>query len=220
MSKIVENYAQVLKDVSLLSKDKVTVVVVSKNQSVESMETLYRNGVLDFGENRVAEALLKKEQLPGDVRLHLIGPLQKNKVRKAVGNFVLIHSVDSFELAQKISEVSKEKECQTSILLQINISKEASKQGLTEDECLSQFEKFNSLESIDIQGLMTMAPLTEDTEFIRQTFRKLKALLDKINQQRSLKNPLKELSMGMSHDYKIALEEGATIVRVGSLIFN
>lgn len=186
----------------------VKLVAVTKNVPVEDISLVYELGCRDFGENRVQDALPKIEELPPDIRWHFIGTLQKNKVKKVVGNFALIHSVDSVELAQEISKQGID----TSILLQVNTSGEESKQGFTEDEFRRDLAMIQKMPYIQVKGLMTMAPLTEDVDQIRMCFRRLRELRDELG--------LKELSMGMSHDYKIAIEEGATIVRIGSAIFS
>lgn len=195
-------------DVILHIPKNVKLVVVTKNVPVEDISLVYELGCRDFGENRVQDALPKIEELPPDIRWHFIGTLQKNKVKKVVGNFALIHSVDSVELAQEISKQGID----TSILLQVNTSGEESKQGFTEDEFRRNLAMIQKMPYIQVKGLMTMAPLTEDVDQIRMCFRRLRELRDELG--------LKELSMGMSHDYKIAIDEGATIVRIGSAIFS
>ncbi len=195
-------------DVILHIPKNVKLVAVTKNVPVEDISLVYELGCRDFGENRVQDALPKIEELPPDIRWHFIGTLQKNKVKKVVGNFALIHSVDSVELAQEISKQGID----TSILLQVNTSGEESKQGFTEDEFRRDLAMIQKMPYIQVKGLMTMAPLTEDVDQIRMCFRRLRELRDELG--------LKELSMGMSHDYKIAIDEGATIVRIGSAIFS
>jgi pyridoxal phosphate enzyme (YggS family) len=179
-------------------------VAVTKGHSWDECQPLYREGIRDFGENRLQEALPKMEEAPVDARWHFIGTLQKNKVNKVAGRFALIHSVDSFELAEKISKTAPQ-----DILLQVNIRH---RHGFTPDELRKSFEALRALPNLSIQGLMTMAPDTEDTAIIRDTFRTLRKLRDELG--------LKELSMGMSHDWQIALEEGATLLRIGTLLFN
>lgn len=186
---------------------KAKLVVVTKNQPISKVLEVYQAGCRDFGENRIQEALLKIGEVPADVHWHFIGTLQKNKVNKAIGKFALIHSVDSYALAEKISQSGGAK-----ILLQVNTSGEVSKHGLSIEEWRPSLESLFSLPNLQIEGLMTMAPLTEDTAIIRQTFRKLRLFAEELK--------LPELSMGMSHDFEIALEEGATLVRIGSALFN
>lgn len=198
------NYLEIVKQIPA----NVSLIVVSKTASVEAIRQVYDLGCLDFGENRVQDALAKRDVLPKDIRWHFIGTLQKNKVKKVVGHFALIHSVDSVELAE---EISKHK-VPTDILLQVNTSGEASKQGFTPDDLVKNLSSIQQLPYITVKGLMTMAPLTEDKEVIRKCFRDLRILRDRFG--------LQELSMGMSHDYQIAIEEGATMVRIGTAIFS
>lgn len=185
----------------------VKLIVVTKNIPVESIQSVYELGCRDFGENRVQEALPKIEEMADDIRWHFIGTLQKNKVKKVVGRFDLIHSVDSFELAQEISKQGID----TKILLQVNTSGEESKQGFSPGEIEKKLPLIQKLPFVQVQGLMTMAPLTENVAEIRSCFRSLRELRDR--------HGLQELSMGMSHDYMMAIEEGATMVRIGSAIF-
>lgn len=189
----------------------ITVIAVSKQRSLAEIDEVYSQGCRNFGENRIPEVLEKISQAPSDINWHFIGPLQKNKVNKAIGHFALIHSVDTPELAEKIDHTSFEKEVKTSILLQVNTSGEMSKQGLNPEEWRTHLEKVFLLKNIEVKGLMTMAPLTEDLEWIRRTFRALRKFGEE------LKLPL--LSMGMSHDYEIAIEEGANLLRIGTAIF-
>ncbi len=191
----------------------ITLLVVSKKHSVEEIAQLYSQGARDFGETRVQEALPKIEELPKDIRWHFIGTVQKNKISKIVGNFVLIHSVDSLEVADKISQTSLQRGVVTNVLLEANTSGEKSKAGLTPSAWKGCFTDLLELKGIQVQGLMTMAPLTEDRECIRETFRQLRLLRE------DLRAELPILSMGMSGDFPLAIEEGATIVRIGRAIF-
>ncbi len=187
-------------------------VAVSKKRSVEEIQHFYDLGVRDFGESRVQEALAKMEQLPSDIRWHFIGRLQKNKVAKIVGLFVLIHSVDGPELAYYLSQASEKKDLRQDILLQVNTSGESSKQGLTPEEWKAEYDKVRSFPGIRIRGLMTMAPLDADESTLRQVFSSLRQLKEQLQ--------LTELSMGMSQDYPVAVEQGATLVRIGSALFD
>lgn len=202
------NYIKILQEIP----KNVQVVAVSKYRSLDQIQALYEAGCRDFGENRVNEALEKSPNLPSDIKWHFIGSLQKNKVNKVIGRFHLIHSVDTFELAEKISKASQEANLITSILLQVNTSGEISKQGLSIEEWRHLYNKTSQLEGINIKGLMTMAPLTQDEDVIRNTFRQLKQFSDE------LKLPI--VSMGMSQDYKIAIQEGATLLRIGTALFS
>lgn len=196
----------------------ITLVAVTKQVDWQAALSLYQLGQRDFGESRIPEALMKKNSLPNDCRWHFIGKLQSNKVRKAVGAFSLIHSIDSYSLAETVSQVSRELGCTTSILLQANTSGEASKQGLSPKEWQKCFQEVLTLPGIAVQGLMTMAPLDADEEEIRASFRKLRQLRDEMNGTYAA--GLRHLSMGMSRDFKIAIEEGATLLRIGSALYN
>lgn len=197
----------------------IQLVAVSKTYPIELIQEAYQANCRDFGENRVQESLQKIPLLPSDIRWHFIGTLQANKVNKVVGTFHLIHSVDSVELACKISAASQKRGVVTPILLEVNTSGEESKHGLNEEEWLMHLKEIDQLPNICLKGLMTMAPLTDDRERIRSCFRSLRQLRDKFKTQ--LKDPaqFEELSMGMSHDYEIAIQEGATLLRIGTALF-
>lgn len=193
----------------------ILLLAVSKGHSWSEVESVYREGCRDFGENRVQEALPKIEEAPKDVLWHFIGNLQLNKVRKIIGKFVLIHSVDTPELARRIAQCSQESGVVTAILLQVNTSGESTKSGLSVEQWRQEIDALLLLPGIRIKGLMTMAPLEALEDEVRDCFRKLRDFRDEL----SIKTPLPYLSMGMSHDYRIAIEEGATILRVGSALF-
>lgn len=205
---IKENYLKIKSEIP----DGVLLVVVSKGRSIDEMLQCYEAGARDFGENRLEEFLQKKEILPKDIHWHMIGTIQSKKVPKVVGQFDLIHSVDSLELARKIDS----KGIQTKILLEANTSGEASKHGLTPEEWITAYDEIKKLNNISVEGLMTMAPYTDDTNLIRNCFKNLRKLRDTLS---SKDRPMTLLSMGMSHDWRIAIEEGSTIVRIGSSIF-
>ncbi len=194
----------------------VTVIAVSKRRTVEEIQKFYDEGYRHFGENRLDEALEKQQKLPSDIQWHFIGSLQRKKVSKVIGHFSLIHSVDSLELAQKISSSSAPQI--TRILLQVNTSGESSKHGFTPDTIKTLFTQILSLPHLQVDGLMTMAPHTGDTQPIRSCFRALRLLRDQLQQLSG--EPLPHLSMGMSNDYPIAVEEGATLLRLGSALFS
>ena len=191
----------------------ISLVVVSKNHPLEAVLELYQAGCRDFGENRVQEALPKIALAPDEINWHFIGTLQTKKIPRVLGKFSCIHSVDSFYLAEEISKRSQNK---TPILLQMNTSGETTKHGLTPVECQNEMDKILSLPNLDVQGFMTMAPLTEDTEIIRNCFASLREFRNQMEVEHKRSFP--HLSMGMSHDYPIAIEEGATILRIGSAI--
>lgn len=197
----------------------VTLVAVTKKVSWQTASILYQQGQRDFGEGQVAEALAKQQQAAHHCRWHFIGHLQKNKVRKVIGKFSLIHSVDSLGLAEKLSLASQEAGLITSILLQANTSGELSKQGLNPDEWRRCFEQVLGLEGISVKGLMTMAPLVDDEAILHDCFSKLRQLRDELRLMAGEKADLPHLSMGMSRDFKIAIGEGATLVRIGTALF-
>jgi pyridoxal phosphate enzyme (YggS family) len=196
--------------------DKAALVAVSKTKPIEDIRALYDLGQRDFGENYVQELVDKYEQLPKDIRWHFIGHLQSNKV-KYIAPFVhLIHGVDSFNLLKEIDKQAKKNDRIIDCLLQIHIAQEDTKFGLNEIELVEVLSKANELKSIQIKGLMGMASLTGDNEKIKEEFHHLK----KIYSQFTMHNPqFNILSMGMSSDYLIALQEGSNMVRVGSLLF-
>lgn len=191
----------------------ITLVAVTKHHSVQEIKDLYDAGCRVFGENKLQEALPKIQEMPADCSWHMIGTLQKNKVRKAIESFMLIESVDNPELAEKISSVSQELGQVTPVLLQVNVSEEKSKHGLSINDWKEAYPRVKELPGIRIDGLMTMAPFIDDKPYIRRCFSRLRRLRDE------LPGIGHHLSMGMSHDYKEAIAEGATIVRIGSLLF-
>ncbi|MBS0650698.1 MAG: YggS family pyridoxal phosphate-dependent enzyme [Verrucomicrobia bacterium] len=193
------------------SPSDIALIAVTKYASLEALQEAYAMGLRTFGESRIPTALDKMAQLPSDIAWHFIGHLQSNKVAKAIGRFALIHSMDSLDLAKKISSASVQQNCTTPILLQVNTSGETSKQGFTPDSCRGHFLELSQLPGITIQGLMTMAPLTDDEKVVRSCFSRLRSLRDELK--------LRHLSMGMSHDFPIAIEEGATLLRIGSALF-
>lgn len=194
----------------------ITLVAVSKGQSVEKIQELYFLGVRDFAENRVPEALEKMEQLPSDIRWHFIGKLQKNKISKMLGRFALVHSVDTPELAQKISEASLKAHVCTHVLLQANTSGERAKGGLVPEEWEEHYPDTLSYKGIEMHGLMTMAPLTGDEAVIRHCFSQLARLEQRLEKRGG---NLTILSMGMSQDFSLAIQEGATLIRIGAALF-
>lgn len=202
--------------------EQVKLIAVSKTYLAENILEAYQTGHKIYGENKVQELVEKHEQLPKDIEWHLIGHLQSNKV-KYIASFVsLIHSVDSLKLLQEINKQALKNNKVISCLLQIYIASEETKFGLSEEECLALIHSsaFKELNNIKIVGLMGMASNTEDTNQIKKEFSQLKKFFDQISSTTKLPNiEWKELSMGMSSDYKIAIEEGSTMIRVGSSIF-
>lgn len=199
----------------------VLLLAVSKTKPESDIMQAYEIGCRDFGENKVQEMVRKYEQLPKDIRWHLIGHLQTNKV-KYIASFVsLIHSVDSFNLLETINKESRKVGRVIPCLLQFHIATEETKFGLTLDEA-RQFldtDAFKTLEHVSIHGVMGMASFTDNKDQVRQEFHHLKSIFDILHTDYFPNDTFKELSMGMSEDYPIAIEEGSTIVRVGSSIF-
>ncbi|AHM59534.1 alanine racemase domain-containing protein [Flammeovirgaceae bacterium 311] len=207
---------------NILNNENVTLIAVSKTHPFELVLEAYSEGVKNFGENKVQEMVDKFEQLPKDINWHMIGHLQRNKV-KYIASFVhLIHSVDSERLLQEIDKQGQKVGRVINCLLQVHIAKEETKFGLSEEELFALLNnpEIQQLRHVQITGLMGMATNTGDGELIRQEFRYLKSLFEQIKLNYQLGNiTMHELSMGMSSDYTIALEEGTTMVRVGSAIF-
>jgi PLP dependent protein len=197
----------------------VTLVVVSKTHPAEKVQEIYDTGHRIFGENKVQELVGKYEQLPNDIEWHLIGHLQTNKVKYIAPFVSLIHSVDSLRLLNEIDRAGKKNNRSINCLLQVYIAREETKFGLSFEECtaLITSPEFTSLNNVKIVGLMGMASNTEDREVIRKEFRSLKNYFEKVRSE-YLKD-IEVLSMGMSSDYRIAIEEGSTTIRVGSTIF-
>jgi PLP dependent protein len=200
------------------SHEEISIIFVSKYCSLESMESAYQEGCTMFGESRLQEAIPKIHSFPHPCQWHYIGPLQRNKVAKVIGFFDLIHSVDSFELAQKIAIESASQNIRTSILLQVNVSGEKTKHGLSPIEWENRLTQLNNLPNLSIEGLMTMAPFTQDTGIIRACFSTLSQCREQWKPLMNTPDAFKHLSMGMSNDYLIAIEEGATLLRIGSAI--
>jgi pyridoxal phosphate enzyme (YggS family) len=195
---------------------------VSKTQPVEKVQEAYDAGQRIFGENKIQEMVPKHEALPKDIEWHMIGHLQSNKVKYISPFVALIHSVDSLSLLEEINRQGRKANRQIPCLLQVFIADEETKFGFSESEVheLLQSEKLLSLQNISIQGLMGMATFTEDKTKIRDEFRGLKKFFDHLHSQKLPPHvAMKELSMGMSGDYDIAMEEGSTLIRVGTAIF-
>lgn len=201
------------------SRKEVTLIAVSKTKPVEMLQTIYDAGSRDFGENKVQEMCDKIEQLPTDIRWHMIGHLQTNKVKYIVGRVSLIHSVDSLHLAQEIEKQAAKLDVIVPILIEVNIAEEESKFGIHKEETISLVRELAALPHIRIQGLMTIAPYVENPEDNRAYFRGIKQLSVDIARENIDNVSMDCLSMGMTGDYEVAIEEGATMVRVGTGIF-
>jgi len=192
--------------------DDVNIIVVTKYHTVEETLEAYEAGVRDFGENRIEGFLEKREALPEDANVHFIGTLQSRKVKDIAGSMTHLHSLDRESVAKKIEQHADD---EVKCFVQVNVSEESSKHGLTVDEVQPFIEKLTPYGKVKVIGLMTMAPLTEDSEVLNTTFGRLKELRDELQQTYP---EITELSMGMSNDYKIALDHGATYIRIGSKI--
>ena len=200
-------------------RDEVTLIAVSKTKPVSLLEEAYQAGARDFGENKVQEMMDKIPVLPEDIKWHMIGHLQRNKVKYLIGKTTLIHSVDSMRLAEEISRLSTKNNVTTDILIEVNIAEEESKFGTSRDEAISLVEEVSGLSGIRICGLMTIAPYVDDPEDNRKYFREIKKLSVDIANRNIDNVSMSILSMGITGDYEVAIEEGATMVRVGTGIF-
>ncbi|MGZ4965545.1 MAG: YggS family pyridoxal phosphate-dependent enzyme [Chthoniobacterales bacterium] len=197
--------------------DDLQLIAVSKKQDAEKVRAAFDAGQAIFGESRVQEARAKITLLPSAVRWQFIGHLQKNKIRHALPLFELFHSIDSLDLAQAMERIADEEGVRPRVLLEVNVAGEGSKIGFAPDKLREQMETLLGLVRLNIEGLMCIPPLAPDAEDSRPYFVMLRELRDEL--EREFKMKLAELSMGMSHDYEVAIEEGATLVRVGTAIF-
>ena len=198
------------------------IIAVTKYYYVSAIEDAYRAGLRDFGEARINDAIAKIESLSDEIRrnarFHFIGHVQTNKVDKVVKYFDCIQSVDSLHLAEAVSKSAQKQDKIQKILLQANISGEVQKFGFEEEELISEFEKIKSLQNIEIEGLMCMAPLDAEENVLDDVFSRARQLRDKLNKEFDMN--MTELSMGMSNDYVYAVCNGATMIRIGRLLFN
>ena len=198
----------------------VQLVAVTKYAQPAWIERLIERGIRDLGESRPQQLVQRASQFAADVHWHLIGHLQRNKVKPVLLQTVLIHSVDSLRLLERISEVAAELSLRPRVLLEVNVAGEASKDGLPAAVLRSQWPAFQAVLHVEIVGLMTMAPQADDPEAARPVFRGLRQLRDELATTAAPHVRLTELSMGMSGDFAVAIEEGATIVRIGSRLFD
>lgn len=201
------------------SRDEVTLIAVSKTKPVSDIEEVLTTGILDYGENKVQELTDKYEVLPSNIRWHMIGHLQRNKVKYLINKVVMIHSVDSLRLAEQIEQEAGKCNTVVNVLIEVNVAGEASKFGTTCSDTIDLVTAIAKLPHIKIKGLMTVAPFTEDAEENRIYFQKLRQLSVDIKSKNIDNVDMDELSMGMTGDYEVAIEEGATMVRVGTGIF-
>jgi pyridoxal phosphate enzyme (YggS family) len=189
---------------------------VTKTFGPDVVDRLVAAGVRDVAENRIQEFLEKRPLVSGDCRWHLVGTLQRNKAVKAIGEFELVHSVDRIKLARTLSRLGEERGITTRILLEVNTSGEMTKHGFAPGEAEGEAAEIASLPCLSLEGLMTIGPFTDDQQVVRRSFRMLRGLRERIAS--SLGMDLRHLSMGMSDDFEIAIEEGATIVRLGRVL--
>ncbi len=200
-------------------RSEVTLIAVSKTKPVETLQEAYDLGVRVFGENKVQEMEDKYESLPRDIQWHLIGHLQRNKVKYIIDKAVLIHSVDSLRLAQTIEKEAEKHDLTAHILIEVNVAREESKFGIFPEDLENLVDKIAKLPHIQVDGLMTIAPFVPDPEENRPVFRELRKLSVDISAKKVDNVNMSVLSMGMTNDYQVAIEEGATMVRVGTGIF-
>ncbi|MBC8599656.1 YggS family pyridoxal phosphate-dependent enzyme [Lachnospiraceae bacterium BX10] len=199
--------------------EEVALIAVSKTKPLSMLQEAYEAGARDFGENKVQEILEKYPEMPEDARFHMIGHLQTNKVKQVVGKAVLIHSVDSLHLAEKIEQEAAKRDLTADILLEVNVAREESKFGLMLEEVIPLLEEVKNLPHVRVRGLMTIAPNVENPEENRKHFKKLYQLYVDIKSKNIDNGTMSVLSMGMTGDFEVAVEEGATMIRVGTGIF-
>ena len=220
-----ENLSKVESDIRMACKkcgrdrSEITLIAVSKTKPVNMLQEIYDERVRDFGENKAQEICEKYGQLPDDIRWHMIGHMQRNKVKSVIDKVCLIHSMDTYRLAEEINIQAKKHRLVMPVLLQVNISGEQSKSGVAREDALLLAEEVSRLENLRIEGLMTIAPFVENPEDNRIYFREMKQLAVDIERKNLDNVSMEVLSMGMTGDYMVAIEEGATMIRVGTGIF-
>lgn len=223
MNSIAENVERVREQIAEAAKksgrsaDDIELVAISKTHDAARVREAIEADQTLFGESRVQEARMKIPELPSNIRWHFVGHLQKNKIRYALPLFELIHSVDSLDLAQQIDRIAQEEGSHPRVLLEVNVAGEGSKFGFQPPKLRQEMERLLSLPRLSIEGVMCLPPIAEEAEASRKYFVQLRELRDSIEKEFSLKLP--RLSMGMTQDFAIAVEEGATLVRVGTAIF-
>ena len=225
MADLKENLANVRKNIEDACKkvgrdvSEVTLITVSKTKPLSDLRIAYEEGSRDFGENKVQELVSKIDEMPSDVKWHLIGHLQRNKVKYIAGKVAMIHSVDSYRLAEEINVQAKKNSCVIPILIEINIAGEDTKFGIKPEEAEELIREISELENVKVSGLMTIAPNVANPEENRAYFKAMKDLFVDISSKNIDNVEMKVLSMGMTNDYTVAVEEGATMIRVGTGIF-
>ena len=215
----VEKNIQAACDRAGRSREEVRLIAVSKTKPVSDIEEVLTTGILDYGENKVQELSDKYDVLPKNIRWHMIGHLQRNKVKYLIGKTVLIHSVDSLRLAEQIEHEAAKADTIMNVLIEVNVAGEESKFGTTCNEAVELVRAVAALKHVKIKGLMTIAPFTDNPEDNRIYFKKLKQLSVDIKSKNIDNVDMDELSMGMTGDYEVAIEEGATMVSIGTGIF-
>jgi len=223
MSSVAENLERVRERIAQAAAkagravDEIELVAITKTHDAERVREAIEAGQILFGESRVQEARVKIPELPSNLRWHFVGHLQKNKIRHALPLFELIHSVDSLSLAQEINRIAEEEGMHPRVLLEVNVAGEGSKFGFRPDKLRQDMAALLALPRLSIEGLMTIPPLAEQAEASRKYFVELRELRDRLETEFQMKLP--HLSMGMTNDFPVAVEEGATLVRVGTAIF-
>jgi PLP dependent protein len=223
MTSIAENLERVREQIaraaakSRRSVDEVELVAITKTHPAEKVREAIEADQTLFGESRVQEARAKIPELPSAIRWHFVGHLQKNKIRHALPLFEMIHSIDSLALAKDLNRIAEEEGMHPRVLLEVNVASEGSKFGFAADKLREEMEELLGLSRLSIEGLMCIPPIAEEAESSRQYFVHLRKLRDSVQEQFNVTLP--QLSMGMTNDYAIAVEEGATLVRVGTAIF-
>ncbi|MDO4623287.1 MAG: YggS family pyridoxal phosphate-dependent enzyme [Eubacteriales bacterium] len=222
---ITDNYREIRRKIDEACRrvgrdpEDVLLVAVSKTKPEEDIQTLYDSGVRDFGENYIQELKQKMEDLPGDIRWHMIGHLQRNKVKYIASRVSMIHAVDTLELAKTIEKEGTKNNRVIPVLIEVNVAGEDTKFGVAPEETESLIRQIAGLPHVHVEGLMTSAPYVTDAECNRSVFAQLKQLSVDIEQKNIDNTCMHVLSMGMTNDYEIAVEEGSTMVRVGTAIF-
>jgi pyridoxal phosphate enzyme (YggS family) len=225
MSVIADNLKRVLERIGAAAEragrrpDDIQLIVSTKGRSVAEIEEAMRAGATVIGENRVQEAREKYDRLGGKVSMHMIGHLQRNKVREALRIFSMIHSVNSLRLVEALEREAARAEKVVPILIEVNVSGESTKYGLSPAELKTVVEQIADMSYIQVEGLMTMTPITDNPEGVRPLFRQVREIAELIGRAAMPGVRMRHLSMGMSHDFEAAVEEGATMVRIGTAIF-
>ena len=223
---IKENIRKILDEINTTANkvgrdsSEITLIAVSKTFPYDIVEKAALEGIKDFGENYVQDFLQKYDKLlQYQLRWHFIGHLQTNKIKYIYDKIYMLHTLDSLKLAEKLNKKVAQEGKSLNVLIQVNIGKEPNKHGILEEELESFLEKIENYKNLKVSGLMTIPPYFEELEAVRPLFRKMKMLLDKFSKFNNSNIQLRELSMGMSHDFKVAIEEGASMIRIGTSIF-